>query len=125
MSRYQLLEMQARERAGQGADWSIYHASCLPEGKTTQTYRLRGGVKSGRKWTSQQEVYITPADHDEWVGAWQTRTGLCPECMGTGEVFASWSKRDGTKMRPCGKCPNAAATATSTTKAPEPSRPKR
>jgi hypothetical protein len=41
---------------------------------------------------------------DAWRAQWETETGLCSECSGTGIVFAGWNHITGTRMRPCHTC---------------------
>ncbi|MFZ4766298.1 MAG: hypothetical protein ACOYMN_15210 [Roseimicrobium sp.] len=114
-----LLEEHAREKAGMGEDWKGYHFQCLPEhpAKTelvtvtgaVAPKKLRGKRKGETNWdkmdrATKRTVYITLADHDAWVKAWESKTGLCSTCKGTKQEWAGWSAKEGTRYRPCKKC---------------------
>lgn len=64
----------------------------------------RKGKPNWRTSTNRQVRVITSAEFTAWCEAWSLRTGLCIDCTGSGERFASWSITDGTKMRPCLTC---------------------
>jgi hypothetical protein len=118
MSLGELLNIHARERAGVGDDWEIYEFRCMPPEGPTLYYALVGAVapvkargkhRGRRDWgrmdkTTIRTVNIPAAEHRAWVEGWSASTGKCPGCVGEGDVFASWSRAEGTKTRPCGAC---------------------
>ena len=121
MSLATLLDEHAREKGGHPADWHVFRYECQPPGGETIFYALtgmvapplsRGPMKGRPNWKrgdrdTEAKVYIKVEEHREWLAAWEARTGLCSECAGAGEEMASWSRDNGTVMRPCRKCKGA------------------
>jgi len=66
----------------------------------------RKGQPNWRKTTKgkRQKVVVTEAETAAETRRWEKETGKCAECMGTKEVFASWARGVGTKMKPCKAC---------------------
>lgn len=109
-----LLETHARELAGASEKWSAYEYQCLPPGGETKCYRLKGAVaplkKSGKAhdWRKKdkatvKEVWITVVEHQEWLKAWEKKTGKCTNCEGEGKTLASASIH-GCTYRECSQC---------------------
>jgi len=51
-----------------------------------------------------RRVVITNAELQVIATAYEAETGKCWECKGTGQVWAGWSKAEGTKYRKCQRC---------------------
>lgn len=122
MPRINLLEEQARELAGMPEAWQLYHYQVLgPPGPGFIAFMLEGSIpppfKSGPRkgrpnWkaadpSTKRTVYITPAQQDAWLAAWEEKTGLCRHCTGAGEICWSSSVTEGSKYRPCRECGGA------------------
>ena len=117
MSRTNLIELHAREKAGV-PEWQAYFFACMPPTRNHLYFEVRGGVyppvasgprKGKPNWKkpvagTERTLYIPVAEHDAWVAEWERTTGNCSECVGTGERIASVSKAEGQKMRPCRAC---------------------
>lgn len=106
-----MLEEYAREKLGKTQKWEQYNwrvlgdddfryaviEGCIPDvdllGEQDWSRRVDHGV-----------IAVTMVDLVAWMKAWQERTGLCAECHGTGEVFASWDYEAGTEMKVCEVC---------------------
>jgi len=104
-----MLERMARERLGVGDDWNVCVWESLPPGhRRTDTYRVTGAVKRGPKWPPLkecQQVYVSPAEADAYALAWETRTGKCHECEGSGKEVASFCcRKSKATYRPCSRC---------------------
>ena len=110
----QLLDEHVRELLNMSDDWEIYFFESL-DGKC---FKLIGAVaplkKSGKNkgeknWAkldkaTEKTVYITPDGHRVWMQQWETKTGKCSQCVGTGQELIGWSIKTGKVMRPCKKC---------------------
>lgn len=111
-----LLEIHAREKVGQSPEWHVYLWKVLPENaKEPFYYELTGAVApakkrgSGYNWrkidkATDSTVHILVSEHAAWAKAWEEKTGQCRNCVGTGKVFAKWSKEMGTQYTPCLIC---------------------
>lgn len=109
----------AKEKAGMPDNWHAYAFKCLPEYsrahemveiigicaplKSKGKHKGLPNYKAGDKSTLRT-VYLTNAELDAWTLAWEQRTDLCIQCEGTGQEWAGWSAKDGTRYRPCRKC---------------------
>lgn len=116
--RVSLIDLHARELAGMGDDWEPHYYERHPPTLPTIYFEVRGAVapiltrgprKGRRDWkrsdpATERRLYIPVADHDAWVARWVERTGKCPRCVGTGEVFASWDRGEGTTYATCRDC---------------------
>lgn len=105
----------AKEKYGLPGNWRIYRWACQPpNGKTVLFLELSGAVAPNKKnghpnWRKLEKptectITLTVKEHDEWKLEWEKRTGKCYECTGSGNVFAEWSAKDGTKYRQCPRC---------------------
>ena len=117
-----LYEVHAREKAGMPPEWELYSYKCMPPGGPETHYmeltgavvpKVTKGKRAGkpnyakRDKTTVRVVYITPKEHDDWMAAWEKKTGMCSRCTGTGEILQSISVTDGAKYRECPKCKGA------------------
>ena len=78
----------------------------------------RSGKRKGRPRFNGpgRKVVITKAEMQAKATAYEADTGKCWDCKGTGQVWAGWSKADGTRYRDCQRCNatgNAAPQSTS------------
>lgn len=68
---------------------------------------LKAGPRKGEKtWRDvpTQKTVVTRAEMDAAQLAYEATTGTCGDCGGTREVFARWTKDNGTEMRQCTRC---------------------
>lgn len=68
---------------------------------------LKSGPRKGRlTWRDvpTQKAVVTGAEIEIEKVRYEANTGKCGDCMGNGEVFASWSAAEGIKHRPCMRC---------------------
>ena len=118
--RESLIEQQAREKAGQPPEWAIYKWEAIPEANGSMlTGAVAPPLKSGKhkgkpNWkkfdkSTERRVFITTAEHDAYRAKWGRETGKCPECLGEGQVWAGWSKAEGTRHRECLACKGTGA----------------
>lgn len=104
----------ARRKLKVGEDWR----PCMWEWMPGNDMLMEGAVvpdvatgprKGQPNWKSatkdkRQKVVVTELEVNAETKRWERETGKCAECMGTKEVFASWSRVDGRKMKPCRAC---------------------
>lgn len=92
-------------------DFEFFHYKVLP----FDGIQLQGGVprilKSGprkgqKSWDRKQAriTIVTAAEVEIEEKRWSSETGLCPDCLGEGQVFARWNKDTGTTYRACRTC---------------------
>lgn len=123
-----LLESQAREKAGMPPTWLAYRWACMPPGHpetlyyevegivTTATYK--SGPRKGRPnydagdQSTERTVIISAAEHAEYVARWERETGKCAACNGSGKEIASCGVDIETTYRPCRKCKGTGRPAT-------------
>lgn len=68
---------------------------------------LKAGPRKGEStWRDvpTQKVVVTEAEIDAEKARYEADTGKCSDCMGKGDVLASWSVAEGIKYRPCKRC---------------------
>jgi DnaJ-class molecular chaperone len=108
------LESHARELLGLPPDWRVYRWTVKGrgvevEGAVCNAFITRGKWKGRTNWKKKDlntliTITIPDALHKQWMREWESRTGLCHNCSGTGEEWAGWSAAEGTKRRPCRPC---------------------
>ncbi len=49
-------------------------------------------------------VSLTPQQIEAWLEKWETETGCCKDCDGTGFRWNGWSAKSGNSYRPCKRC---------------------
>jgi hypothetical protein len=66
----------------------------------------RGKNKGLPTWKNSliTKVVVTDAEIQQEHANYESATGLCGDCFGTGEVFAKWSIGEGVTMRTCPRC---------------------
>lgn len=115
-TRLNLLDMQAAELAGMGPEWRPFKyemvdgtsPGCLLDGAVAPIF-VRGKRKGYRNWKKKdpatvRRIFISPGDRMTYEVNWSKETGLCSVCVGTGEVFQSWRKDEGTTYKSCKVC---------------------
>lgn len=68
---------------------------------------LKAGPRKGKPtWRDvpTQKAVVTGAEIEAEKARYEADTGKCSDCMGSGQVFASWSQAEGKKYRACGRC---------------------
>jgi hypothetical protein len=70
----------------------------------TGTYR--SGPRKGRpKFTGPEtKVIVTKAELEVTAAAYESTTGKCWDCKGSGQTWAGWSKDEGTRYETCSRC---------------------
>lgn len=121
MANSQLLEMQARERAGMPDTWRIFRWECFPKTFRPEDViyielsgavvppKLAGKYKGQPNWrrrdrSTERTIVITIPDANKWASEWSARTGKCDNCTGSGKVFHSWNHETGTTYKTCRMC---------------------
>lgn len=121
-----LMTEHARELLGMPPEWQGHTFEAMGHTMNYETntlsnarlFRVRGAVaplltkgrcKGGRNWKKRDKetdktTYFTPEEHEQWLKQWEDKTGLCSKCQGSGEVFFSWSREEGTKLKQCERC---------------------
>ena len=114
MSNMDMAITVARRKLGVGEDWRpcmfewMAGNDLLMEGAVVPD--VQSGPNKGRpNWKSatkdkRHKVVVTEAETAAETERWEKETGKCAECMGTKQVFASWTRGVGTKWKPCEKC---------------------
>lgn len=110
-----LLEQQAREKAGQGPEWQVFRWEAIPEANGSMLtgavappfpsgkYKGKPNFKQ-RDVTTEKRVLITKAEQAAYEARWEQETGKCARCEGEGKTVAGWSREEGQTYRPCRAC---------------------
>lgn len=112
-----LFEIHAKEIVELPEDWHVYKmdwgyeeipTACTVWGKCAPIARYSDG-REEIAWAlgdpaTEQKIVLPRKEHEEWVKAWERKTGICVECLGKGTVSHSWSRDTGETRRPCKKC---------------------
>lgn len=89
-------ELAARHKRGYGPEWCWFRMKVLGDGVT----EVRGRVQR----EPIDVVFVTEADVEAACARYETETGRCRDCFGTGGEFAGASLADGVRLRPCRRC---------------------
>ena len=96
----------AWRKAGEIEGWEI----CIMEA-VTGGMLLTGGVThmvgNKKKWPSKKtmdRILLTRADVEAEESLYESETGKCYVCYGTGKETVGWSAADGVKYRECLRC---------------------
>jgi hypothetical protein len=68
---------------------------------------LKSGPRKGEKtWrdAKTRECLVTEVEINAEMARYETETGNCSDCGGSGKEWAGWSADGGTKYRACNKC---------------------
>ena len=115
------MEIVAREKCGAIADeWRVYCWEVVGDYKASRDFVVgigqvrqmtRGPNKGNHTWRDASgkmlpstKVVVTGGEMDAARRKYETVTGNCSACGGSGDVFASWSKAEGVKTRECSRC---------------------
>jgi hypothetical protein len=116
-----LFTEHARELMAMPPEWDAYEWEAIGRERASDEAKLirvagavaplktRGKYKGYPNWDKLDKgtirtAYFTPDEHEAWLAQWETKTGKCANCMGSGEQFAGWSAEGGTRHKPCKKC---------------------
>jgi len=115
-----LLEEHAREKAGMPPGWRAFRYEAFPHTVKVPTQyieivgavvplRTRGPNIGRPNWrrldkATRRTIVILPAEHDLWIAEWETATGKCSNCTGSGRTISRVSIVDGTEYAQCAKC---------------------
>lgn len=70
----------------------------------------RGNRKGQKKWDGKGDIVIVVKyEIDAEESRYETETGKCHNCMGTGDVVAGVSVETGTRYKPCNRCNGSGA----------------
>lgn len=85
--------------------WEIIGPDCvLYRGGVTRKI-TRGPRKGERTWDKiTHKVAVTQSEIIDEKRRYETETGNCAECSGTGEVWAGWHHINGHRYKTCTKC---------------------
>ncbi|MGF6212385.1 hypothetical protein [Comamonas sp. 4034] len=112
------MQIVAREKLGEKAkDWQIFRWERIGDGNDFvvgfgQTRLKTSGKNKGETtWRGidgrqlpHGKVVVTGAEMDAARAKYETDTGHCGECGGTGQAWCGWSAAEGTKYRTCHRC---------------------
>jgi hypothetical protein len=93
--------------------WKWFELNCHKDACPPGFTRVIGAVPIGTKrdgrpkWPKKSEsqtLFLSDAEIAEAERIWERENGKCFHCAGTREEWYSWSKDDGNKYRPCGRC---------------------
>ena len=120
MATMNMLSEHAKEMLGMPPDWEAYQfeaiggtfdqpAKLLKVTGAVAPAKTRGKYKGRPNWkkldkATEKTVFITPAEHAEWLRQWEAKTGICANCTGTGQVMKRWTAANGVERMPCSDC---------------------
>ena len=96
-------EIAARTKRGFGPEWGWYSMKVLGDG-ITEVRGIVPGPKGGKSRGKGDVVLVTVADVEAACVRYETETGRCRACFGTGREAAGWSSTEGARFRPCRRC---------------------
>lgn len=109
------------ERYNLSADWAWYKWEAKGDGPTgyvlvsgavclaKYTRGRKKGLKkwSGRDKTTDLTISVPQIDLVAWLNQWESSTGDCFECQGSGLEWAGWHFERGNRYRTCSRCKGA------------------
>lgn len=114
--RVSLMDELAKSLAGMGPDWQPFRYEAIRGndnpimivGAVAPVF-TRGKNKGRRDWkrrdvSSERTVVIMGEERRRFEVQWSESTGLCPSCVGHGDVARGWSITDGTRYETCKRC---------------------
>lgn len=108
-----LMEIHGKEKIGAPAGFEFWFFEKLPQIGPAQMIKMIGAVapvktkgmnKGEPNWkkmdpATRREVYLEVEEHKAWISDWETKTGKCSECQGTGKGAGGLSDKT---CRRCG-----------------------
>lgn len=117
--RFDWLSAFCREKFDAPEDWRWHswerkefdkpHEFMIVRGAVCYAKKAKGKYKGWDDWKraeagTERTYSITRKDLEAFQIEWQAKTGMCFECYGTGEAWAGWSAKEGTRYAPCRHC---------------------
>jgi len=110
-----LFQLTAQRRHGVPAGWRWRKLDSFNKPKgfiemqgAVPIGEYKSGPRKGRpKWPKESEcqtIWLKDSEMDEVAAEWESETGKCHKCDGSGQEFWAWSAKDGTKTRTCKRC---------------------
>ena len=100
--------LAVQQKLGLPAEWQWFDLRVIGPDVLVRGAVPVGYTRDGRpKWPKvrdSQQCVVTTAERNAARDAWTRRTGLCWNCGGSGEEFASWHHVTGKQFRPCRRC---------------------
>jgi len=106
------LGLQAAELAGipgwKAFRYETVEGGFLITGAVAKPY-VRGSRKGQPNWknldpSTLKRIIITKTSSDYFIQSWESHTGKCSKCYGTGKESRGWTKAEGKLLRTCLKC---------------------
>lgn len=114
--RVSLMDELAKSMVGMGPDWQPFKYEAIRGndnpimivGAMAPVF-TSGKNKGRRNWkkrdvSSERTIVVTNKDRRRFEDHWSDSTGLCPSCVGHGDVVRGWSIVDGTRYEKCKRC---------------------
>lgn len=80
-----------------------YSGGVYPFAKAKGKYKGRTDYKRPVIGT-EQVVVLDDHEFEAWLPTWEARTGLCHECLGTGQKWTGWHYKEGSSYCDCPRC---------------------
>ena len=106
------LNVVARKKLGQPQEWRWCKFEmigdtydCVVEGGVPRV--LKSGERKGQPtWRdcALTKCVVTQAEHDQAKADYETETGKCNACAGSGLWLSGWSADAGNRFKPCQRC---------------------
>lgn len=99
----------AKRKAGI-AGWEPYEFECIGSDAVALTGGVprllkRGPRKGKQTWDGKGTTeVVTQSELKTEQDRYESQTGKCGKCMGSGKLYAGWNSVDGTKYRTCNPC---------------------
>jgi hypothetical protein len=115
LEKLDLYTEHAKEKCNLPNRWRAYKWECFPKREDTIYVAITGAVCEHLKpngetnWkkrdkATERTVNLVLVEHESWKRGWEQKNSMCSDCIGSGQVMASWSVKEGLKTRPCRKC---------------------
>jgi hypothetical protein len=104
-----IAEAKAGVEGWQGYRWQAAQDDCIVTGCVPAGIYLRGTRKGQPRYShpkakDRKQVVVSKAEMLQEAQKYETETGKCWDCKGTGQRYAGWHHIDGTRFRPCVRC---------------------
>lgn len=103
--------LTAIKKYGQPEGWKwakVEYGDC-PEGYCKLTGGIprkikRGPRKGKHTWEETNTLWMKQTDIEATKLEWESETGKCWQCSGSGKDLAGWNHKTGARFRTCGRC---------------------